>query len=61
MVLETNTFLMVFGATVVVLGLFIWLKFRAANRKVPQQFLRTLASPQRKSALWRRMQFTQTE
>ncbi len=35
MVLETNTFLMVFGATVVVIGLFIWLKFRAANKKVP--------------------------
>jgi hypothetical protein len=35
MVLETNTFLMVFGATVVVLGLFIWLKFRAANKKAP--------------------------
>jgi hypothetical protein len=35
MVLDTNTFLVVFGGTVTVLGLFIWLKFRAANKKTP--------------------------
>jgi hypothetical protein len=35
MVLETNTFLVVFCGTVAVLGLFIWLKFRATNKKVP--------------------------
>jgi hypothetical protein len=35
MALDTTTFLLVFGATVAVLGLFIWFKFRAANSKAP--------------------------
>jgi|tagenome__1003787_1003787.scaffolds.fasta_scaffold16781005_1 hypothetical protein len=35
MALEMNTFLMVFAAAIVILGGFIWFKFRAAEKKNP--------------------------
>jgi len=35
MVLDTHTFLALFATIVVALGIFIWFKFRAANKNNP--------------------------
>jgi hypothetical protein len=35
MVLDTTTFLIVFGAAIVLMGLVIWFRFRFANKKRP--------------------------
>lgn len=35
MLVDTGTFATVLAAAVVVLGLFIWFKFRSSNKKTP--------------------------